>query len=197
MLNRNLIIIISAITWLSTPVLAQGAANSNSVKSGSMTSASTTVLAASAAASSTPAGSTAGVLAFQAWKQSQIDDAKTHVEKAQASLLVQPKSSGAPDTSARIRSGRAEQIVRQAQLNVEIAQELTVNDYFVLYLNQFKTKDAFLDVAKKLTPDETADLLVAYQKSLASSGSERDQMEAPSNGLITSTPPTLAFGKKR
>jgi hypothetical protein len=61
---------------------------------------------------------------------------------------------------------------------------LTVNDYFVLYLSQFKQRDAFVDAAKKLTPEEAADLMLAYQKYLASD----DQPELPANSVSSGLP---------
>ena len=64
---------------------------------------------------------------------------------------------------------RVDQRVQQARLNVEISQELTVNDYFILYLSQFKNREAFVEAAKKLTPEEAADLMIAYQKHLTQS----------------------------
>ncbi|HMS10269.1 MAG TPA: hypothetical protein PKE66_12335, partial [Pyrinomonadaceae bacterium] len=73
--------------------------------------------------------------------------------------------------------------LRQAQLNVQIAHELTVNDYFVLYLSQLKGREAFLEAAKKLTPEETADLMVAYQRHLVGS----DQAEASSMPAVKNT----------
>ena len=57
---------------------------------------------------------------------------------------------------------------QQAQLNLQIVQELTISDYFALYLSQLKDHSMMLDAARKLSPDEIADLLAAYQKAISS-----------------------------
>ena len=118
------------------------------------------------------------VMGFQTWKASRIDDAKTAVERLsdpeKESATPVPKSArrGKQDPGSRLqlatKTGRLDQRLQQAQINLEIAQELTVNDYFVLYLSQFKQKEAFIEAAKKLSPEEAADLMMSYQKRLSS-----------------------------
>jgi flagellar motor protein MotB len=117
------------------------------------------------------------VLGFQAWKTSRIDEAKAAVDR----LSDQEKEAATPNPkSARknkhelgnrlqvaSKSSRVDQRVQQAQINLEMAHELTVNDYFVLYLSQFKQKEAFIEAAKKLSADESADLMMSYQKRLS------------------------------
>ncbi len=103
-----------------------------------------------------------GVLGFQAWKNERIEAAKADLEKAQAEAPQAKDVRKAPQ-----KLSRGDQKLQQAQLNLEIVQELTVNDYFVLYLNQFKDRSAFLEAARKLNSDEAADLMIAYQKHLS------------------------------
>ena len=137
-----------------------------------------------AAAASTSAGVSqvpsaspnSGILSFQAWKQTQFDDAKAVFEK------LQPVANFARPGD-RPQRPRTDQRSRQAQLNIQIAQELNINDYFVLYLNQFRSKDMLVEVARKLTPEEIADLLQSYQKHLAGS----EQTESPVASLLTNT----------
>jgi hypothetical protein len=133
-------------------------------------------LASTATAAS--AKSEINVLGFQAWKTSRIDDAKAAVER----LTDQDKEAATPspksarknkhDVSSRLqlasKTSRSDQRLQQAQINLEMAQELTVNDYFVLYLSQFKQKEAFIEAAKKLSAEESADLMMSYQKRLSS-----------------------------
>ncbi len=126
------------------------------------------------------------VLGFQAWKTSRVDDAKANLDRIQ----LEKAANGRPDkkadakeaaTSRLQRATRSDQKLQQAQLNFEVAQELTVNDYFVLYLSQFKHRDAFVEAAKKLTPEEAADLMMSYQKHLA--GSQDQDVIVPSSSL--------------
>lgn len=129
-----------------------------------------------------PAGQVeSSVLGFQTWKASRVEEARNVLERlttdGQLDRLSGPDRSPTPQTSAKgeakksqarpaAKGGRADQRVQQAQLNVEIAEELSVNDYFILYLSQLKSRDAFVEVARKLSPEEIADLILAYQKSL-------------------------------
>jgi hypothetical protein len=54
--------------------------------------------------------------------------------------------------------------VEQARKGLEVSQDLTVSDYFALYHAQIKSRDAMVDVAKRMAPEEVAELLLAYQK---------------------------------
>jgi hypothetical protein len=129
--------------------------------------------------------SSVGVLGFQAWKAARVDDAKAALEKIQAEGPQAPKAdAGKPKAPQKV--SRGDQKLQQAQLNLEIVQELTVNDYFVLYLNQFKDRSAFLEAARKLNSDEAADLMMAYQKHLAKD-SEADT-SLPSIGTAMNPP---------
>ncbi|MES2963194.1 MAG: hypothetical protein V4760_04830 [Bdellovibrionota bacterium] len=140
-----------------------------------------------------------GVMGFQAWKASRVEEAKTQIDRIQGEAGVDkvtgerapgeknPVVKGAETKSlAKDRlqkSPRIDQRLQQAQLNLEIAQELSVNDYFVLYLSPFKDRSAFQEAARKLSVDETADLMLAYQRSL-------DVNAAPEAGLPTAMIPT-------
>lgn len=126
-----------------------------------------------------------GVMGFQAWKASRIDEAKVQIERLQAEAGADKATGdrgpgeknplvkgadGKPIAKDRFQKNqRADQRLQQAQLNLEIAQELNVNDYFVLYLSRFKERSAFQEAARKLSVEEAADLMIAYQKSLDSS----------------------------
>lgn len=140
------------------------------------------------------------VQSYVAWKTARVEDARATLERLQSERNVQSVSGkapekklneGKPEVTSRlqpsVKAGRSDQKMQQAQLNLEVAQELTVNDYFVLYLSQFKSRDAFLDAAKKLNPDEAADLMLAYQKHLTASAPAYDEV-APATTNISATP---------
>jgi hypothetical protein len=140
----------------------------------------------------------AGVVGFQDWKTNRIEEAKANLER----LMSQEKpplpgksndkktDSTRPETTASRfqapKSVRPDQKVQQAQINLEIAQELTVNDYFVLYLGQLKHREAFIEVAKKLNPEEAADLMMAYQKHLSSAGQPPQDEATPGLSGVSS-----------
>lgn len=74
--------------------------------------------------------------------------------------------------------GRLDARVEQARLNLEIAQDLTINDYLQIYLSQFKTADVLRDVARRMNPDEVADLLIAYQRSATLGSSQNEYADS-------------------
>jgi hypothetical protein len=153
-------------------------------------------------------GAEGGILGFQAWKNSRVDEAKANLERLQQDLqgneknpagektpkdAKDPKKESAPSATASredaprgLKPTRPDQKLEQAQVNVELANELSVQDYFVLYLNQFKTRDAFLEVAKKLSPEETAELMMSYKKQL--DGNDSDSLPTPLNSTPASSP---------
>ena len=113
------------------------------------------ILALSAQASAVP--SDLGVMGYQTWKAARIEEAKSAVDHV--------SHDEKPARGRKVRSGSDSRLA-QAQINYDIAKELSVNDYFVLYLSQFKQRDAFVEAAKKLTSEELADLMMAYQKKI-------------------------------
>ncbi len=112
-----------------------------------------------------------GISGFQGWKSARVEEARKNLDKLQADLQ-------APMKAPPSKFGRGDQKLQQAQFNVEIAQELTISDYFTLYVSQLKDRSSFLDAAKKLTAEETADLMMAYQKQL-SAGSQVSESSLP------------------
>lgn len=120
------------------------------------------------------------VLSFLAWKSTRVEEARLNLERAQLELggakgltPTAGQKAGAP------KSGRPDQKVQQAQLNLEIAQELSITDYFVIYLGAMKDRESLVEVAKKLTPEEVADLLTAYQKQISNGGPRELAVPAP------------------
>lgn len=123
---------------------------------------------------------------FKEWKAIRVEEARKALERFQGDLqqdiashterlgATKPNGSKAGDNSAAqglvtpparpMRSPRPDQRLQQARLNFEIAQEFTVNDYFVLYLSQFKDRDAYVEASKKITPEEMGDLLMSFRK---------------------------------
>jgi hypothetical protein len=139
-----------------------------------------------------------GVMGFQAWKSSRVEEAKVQIDRLQSELGAdRTQGDRAPGEKIPVVNGpgakslakdrlqkstRADQRLQQAQLNLEIAQELSVNDYFVIYLSRFKERAAFQEAARKLSVDEAADLMMAYQRSI-------DMNSAPEAALPTAMIP--------
>jgi hypothetical protein len=61
-----------------------------------------------------------------------------------------------------------EKQLSQLQWNLEAARDLSVADYFLLYLSQQAQADRFARAAAKLTTKEVAELMEAYAQTLSS-----------------------------
>lgn len=157
-----------------------------SVNSSQLPVVATASAALPMAASAVP--SLPAVLTFQAWKTLRTDEARLILERltlegqifsaasaerapgerqavvksaSVASTTAAPNPRSSPRAAVRPRQDNR---VEQARMNLEIAQDLTINDYLQIYLSQFKTADVLRDVARRMNPEEVAELLIAYQK---------------------------------
>lgn len=140
---------------------------------------------------SVPAVETA--LTFQAWKSLRVDEARFVLERMtlEGHLEKMPQIDRSPvektpaiRTTTVTRAGRVESRadarIEQARINLEIARDLTVNDYLLVYLSQFKSREVLIDVARRMPPEDVADLLQAYQKlSLGGQIAEHAQFPSP------------------
>ena len=133
----------------------------------------------------------ANVLTYQAWKSLRMDEARLVLERMtyenQLEKMPQIDRSPVPKPVAArpVKGGRPERAdarIEQARMNLEIAQDLTVNDYLVIYLSQFKSREAMLDVARRMAPEEVADLLISHQK-MSSGGQVAEHTLIPSPRL--------------
>ncbi|HRK08737.1 MAG TPA: hypothetical protein PLZ57_13280 [Pseudobdellovibrionaceae bacterium] len=131
------------------------------------------------------------VLSFRAWKDHRVNDARIQLERAIADLNLERGpivdrapgqrapivkadakpvaaiAAGATKTARVADHKRLESRVEQAKSNLEMAQELNVSDYFAVYLSQFRTREAMLEAARQMSPEDVADLMLAYQKAAA------------------------------
>lgn len=122
------------------------------------------------------------VLTYRAWKNLRIDEARLVLERItfESQLEKAPaierspgekqavvKGIGASPTPSRSGSraeNRIDSRIEQAQMNLEIAQDLAVKDYMDIYLSKFKSRDVIVDVARRMSPEEMAEVLLSYQK---------------------------------
>lgn len=137
-------------------------------------------------------------LTFQGWKNLRVDEARLVLERMtlEGHLEKMPQIERSPgekqavirtaSPSPRPRAGRAESRadarIEQARMSLEIARDLTVNDYLLIYLSQFKSRDILVDVARRMPPEDVAELLLSYQK-LAAGGQIAEHTQLPSPRL--------------
>ena len=104
-----------------------------------------------------PTAPTTLVKSYREWKTSMVDAAEQRVQKIKNSLEQQRQVSG-----ANLDPNLKNQLSKE-QLQATLASELTINDYFVGYLNkQTNLKQAIKGVAGKLNDEEVAELMSAY-----------------------------------
>ncbi len=107
----------------------------------------------------------AEIMSFQDWKKFKVDQAQAQV--AQPSKTAEAASAGPLPASSPNTNKNKSPKIEASKLALQIAQELSIEDYFALYLSQFHERSDFIDAAKKLSPSELADLLLTLKSSLA------------------------------
>ncbi len=132
--GKILSILIAALLLLSADVLAGGAGTAHS---------------------QAPVGNE--LKSYREWKNTMVDAAQLRVQKTKNSLEQHRQLSG-----LLIDPNLKNQLSKE-QLRAALASELTINDYFVGYLNkQTNLQQAIKGVAGKLSDDEVAELMSAY-----------------------------------
>lgn len=105
---------------------------------------------------------------YREWKTFMVDSATTRLQKTQKTIDVQRNDPNARSNSG-MQAGLNQQMMalqnqlEKEELQVSMANELTISDYFVGYITQQKNvPDTIKDVASKLSPEEVAELMAAY-----------------------------------
>lgn len=150
---------------------------------------------------------TQSAMTFQGWKSLRVEEAKLVLERLTFENQVdrapivdrspgerQAVVKSAPEAVVRASVGaragksvsRSDSRIEQARINLEIAQDLSMNDYLQIYLSQVKSRDALLDVARRMAPEDVVDLLVSYQK--LSSGGQIAEHSAIGNPRLPPRP---------
>jgi hypothetical protein len=117
---------------------------------------------ASAAPLAKPVKNTSGLKSFREWKSEKIQASLAQVD--QTTRKLQDLKTRPQVSKAAVEN--TEQQLAQEEWNLEIAQDLSVTDYLVLYLAQQGVSGKFNEAASKLTPDETAQVLEAYVRNM-------------------------------
>lgn len=109
------------------------------------------------------------VLGFESWKDIQIKDAQIQLEKCKEQCRdaadCSVESGKAPLKSDKEGSRASLPQCHLEKLNIEVADDLSVHDYFVLYLTKVKGgRPAYIEISRNLKPEDVADLLMAYRQ---------------------------------
>lgn len=111
-------------------------------------------------------GSQITIRGFHEWKSDKIQAAfhQLLVVKGQMQKALM-------ENNKRTVDGLNKQI-EQIKWNIEAAKDLSVTDYFVIYLSQQKHPDRFQQAAAKMSTKEVAQLMEAYANTLGTTPTE-------------------------
>lgn len=127
---------------------------------------------------------------FREWKNERVQASKLKVDTLitridQSKLMISrelAKTEGGLGKDIQLE--KLEQQLEQAQFSFDLAQDLSVTDYFVGYLTKMDNRKAAINsVAGKLSSDEVAELMNAYANSFfgvqgaSSAGSEASRAD--------------------
>lgn len=112
-----------------------------------------------------------GVKSYREWKNEQIQHVKIRIGSARNALRGRkhdPNLKRHAGLEGRdSETSRLENQLRNQEMELQFAQELTVSDYFAGYLAKMSDrKAAYKQVAGKLSPEEVAELMTAYANSV-------------------------------
>lgn len=97
-----------------------------------------------------------GFKSFQDWKKEKIQAAFVQTNTIRTQILK-----AYLDSNTKLQESLERQL-NQVRWNSEVARDLSVTDYFVLYLSQQNQPDRFQLAAQRMTTAEVAELIEAY-----------------------------------
>lgn len=102
------------------------------------------------------------VLSYEQWKAQQVLDAQNRATRLANQLILLKNSK----SLKAIEVTRAEADLRNAMQNSEVVRDLSLEDYFTVYLAQYADKPRALEkAATSLNPAQVAELLQLLLKS--------------------------------
>lgn len=120
------------------------------------------------------------VLGFKEWKNEKVTLANNRVV-TQRSKIARMKLEG-----DFVGAQAIERELEQEKWNLDVASELTVTDYFVLYLSKNAQPTRFQEAASKLSPAEMAEIMEGYAKALGSAPFDQKGEKLPSTAVLDS-----------
>lgn len=152
--------------------------------------------AATAVATTVQAPSASHVKSYREWKHEMVSEAQGKVTSIRTQIDARKNRTVAVGTDPNMARAhgleavasrdlaleKLERDLREEQYDLDVANDLTVTDYFVGYLTKVQNKKAaFQEVAGKLSPDEVAELMTAYANSVF--GAHAADLPASANNL--------------
>jgi len=119
---------------------------------------------------------------FKEWKGEKIQTAIVQTMQVRAQLLK------AKANSNLLQKTSLEKQLEQTMWHLDMAKELSVTDYFVMYLSPLTAPDRFQIAAQKLSTAEIAELMKAYAAELNSSNPQQSNPQPAVTGRATAGP---------
>ncbi|MFN8845857.1 MAG: hypothetical protein ACK5V3_14015 [Bdellovibrionales bacterium] len=112
--------------------------------------------------------SESAVLSFKEWKGQKIQLAQVEYKKLEEDYLKKKKDS---PLDPKLKALYID--LKHSKESISELGDLSVTDYFIAYLSQFKTnRDTFQAALAKLAPDDISELMTAYANSLLKTSGE-------------------------
>lgn len=115
--------------------------------------------------------SNAAIKSFKEWKNEKVQSAikKVTITRAQIEYRKLNKQLLQKGEAGNLKDSEMERLELQLKndtYSLEVAQDLTVSDYFGIYLTKQENRtDAYKDAAQKMTSDEVAELIAMFADS--------------------------------
>jgi len=96
------------------------------------------------------------ILSFKDWKNNKIQEVQGQITRLEEAQKSSPIKFG-PDGQSQLK---------QAKTNLEIANDLNAQDYFILYLSERFQNDqhAYAKAVQMMSPSDVAQILIGYDK---------------------------------
>ena len=106
------------------------------------------------------------VQSYRAWKSERVQSILNRIGIHRANL-VKAQTEGKSDLALQ-----AERLIRQEEWNLEVAQDLTVSDYIVIYLSGQSSPNKFYQAAQQMSVAETSELIEAFARETTPNGDQ-------------------------
>ncbi len=112
------------------------------------------------------------IKSYREWKSSMIGESEIKVKTLKENFLKTrtAASQSATEAGVNLNLQNIQYMLDKEELQLSLAQDLSISDYFVGYLTKQKSlNSAIKEVSGRLTADEVAELMTAYANNFFSS----------------------------
>jgi hypothetical protein len=110
------------------------------------------------------------VKSYREWKAQRVQVASSQIGILKVRLAA---------AQMMVQKGQAENLKKemdQEQWNLDVAKDLSVTDYFVLYLSQIPDTDRFKQAAARMNVTEIEEMMKAYSEAVGASQTPNENL---------------------